>query len=476
MKGGKGGAVDDVRRRQGLSAAASHRMPNSPEQATEGSVAFVRVRQPSVEGGYRLPHSAGVPHSAAVAAPMYLRTGHGAANPPRRAPRRDPTRFAPSARGRSGLYYPPSGLSDSSRPVSTDKLRLLASETRIRPQSQYLPYEAESSASGNVSARARNAGARQRSTADDASVQQRPPRIKRDKGERYAFGTFERPIQLTTPFESKQLGDAQLRTRASKRVKYEERPSPSTILKSPMQLTSPYESKGSVGSNSAPVPTKREAQSSGYRYKIPIDSVSPYESKQFSDSRLQLLEENLPSASSSAYSYAASNGPVFARADNDGGQHYLAQNRLYDSQRKPLYTSRKRSIRQAHISPSELHLTAETNLNKKGPVSRRSPARRMQHIATDGPKPFSCPYEGCNKKYYFKSSLRRHKRIHTGKDMIPCPYCNASICDQTTLKAHMRIHTGERPFECPFCSKTFSQKGNMNRHIHVYHNQDHTGF
>lgn len=82
---------------------------------------------------------------------------------------------------------------------------------------------------------------------------------------------------------------------------------------------------------------------------------------------------------------------------------------------------------------------------------------------------FLCPVPGCGKQYSFKSSLRRHMRIHTGDNLESCPYCGKKLCDKATLKSHIRMHTGERPFKCPHCERTFSQRGNMNRHVANYH-------
>ncbi|XP_063861886.1 zinc finger protein Xfin-like isoform X2 [Scylla paramamosain] len=37
-----------------------------------------------------------------------------------------------------------------------------------------------------------------------------------------------------------------------------------------------------------------------------------------------------------------------------------------------------------------------------------------------------------------------------------CSVCRKMMTQSSTLKAHKRIHTGERPYQCPICSKTFT--------------------
>ncbi|GFS43102.1 zinc finger protein 98 [Trichonephila inaurata madagascariensis] len=75
---------------------------------------------------------------------------------------------------------------------------------------------------------------------------------------------------------------------------------------------------------------------------------------------------------------------------------------------------------------------------------------------------FKC--EECQKYLSSKSSLYRHRLIHTGIKPFQCEKCHQTFNQKSNLTTHKRIHTGQKPFECEKCHRTFNQKGNLTTH------------
>lgn len=83
-----------------------------------------------------------------------------------------------------------------------------------------------------------------------------------------------------------------------------------------------------------------------------------------------------------------------------------------------------------------------------------------------------------------------HLKAHTQEKNYKCDYCDQAFCDSSTLKKHKRTHTGkrqnkndenrnsmhhdllgnkgEKPFVCRVCNKSFAQSGNLRRHAAVH--------
>ncbi|XP_044268484.1 zinc finger protein 679-like isoform X21 [Tribolium madens] len=79
-----------------------------------------------------------------------------------------------------------------------------------------------------------------------------------------------------------------------------------------------------------------------------------------------------------------------------------------------------------------------------------------------GEKNFVC--EVCGKAFLARYTLRNHIRVHTKEKPYKCIECETAFSQKSSLNIHMRYHTGERPYKCDLCKKQFITKSVLNTH------------
>lgn len=82
---------------------------------------------------------------------------------------------------------------------------------------------------------------------------------------------------------------------------------------------------------------------------------------------------------------------------------------------------------------------------------------------------FHCQYNGCNKKFKRKSSLRKHNYIHKGKFKYECKDCDIKFIDLIKFQNHLNIKheiARNENFMCKEkdCGKTFATVDYLRQH------------
>ena len=117
-------------------------------------------------------------------------------------------------------------------------------------------------------------------------------------------------------------------------------------------------------------------------------------------------------------------------------------------------------------------LTEEPRLVSGASITdqKHTPTNKWFILTDDKDKPFKCGYEGCDKRYTRKDSLRVHFVKHTGSHYrFRCYFgdCNGTIGyrDNQELTRHIHVHhTFERPYTCENCGMRFRRSDHLRIH------------
>ncbi|XP_058467587.1 zinc finger protein 436-like [Malaya genurostris] len=100
-------------------------------------------------------------------------------------------------------------------------------------------------------------------------------------------------------------------------------------------------------------------------------------------------------------------------------------------------------------------------------VNRENQERhRNDHL---GHRPYPCTVEGCTHAFSSKAGLLGHLARHADRDNIyDCDICGAKIKTKSSLQRHRKMHTTEKPHACNICGKRFWRKSYLNHHATVH--------
>ncbi|XP_059619834.1 zinc finger protein 845-like [Phlebotomus argentipes] len=123
-------------------------------------------------------------------------------------------------------------------------------------------------------------------------------------------------------------------------------------------------------------------------------------------------------------------------------------------------------VREMHSSDNTrypCHLCGKTYSSKSGVAL---------HIQRHDAKNNGVPCPKCGKVFTTRLGMTLHLKRHNPERKYVCDWesCDYSTPLTTSLRDHRRTHTGEKPFKCDFCDKTFSVRGCVKRHIAHMHN------
>ncbi|XP_076363645.1 zinc finger protein 639-like [Tachypleus tridentatus] len=94
---------------------------------------------------------------------------------------------------------------------------------------------------------------------------------------------------------------------------------------------------------------------------------------------------------------------------------------------------------------------------------------QMKHLPSQHPKIFHCMY--CKFRHDDREKLNQHiNEKHISNRIIHCDECSHTFFRESSLKNHKRFHSGECSYLCPICGLSFITQGNVFSHLRIHPN------